>query len=460
MAQRSTARSLDVTTGSIWRQLLTLFAPAFLCVILQELCAFCDLSFISQHVQPRAFEAVRLVAGIAHVIITLAVGMSVGCSIIVSHHFGAHSGRRLKQTTHTAIALSILVGILVSALGIPSLNPALRAYGLPNELMSEASAFAYAYLGAAVLIFLFNMATGLQRAVGDVRSPIYAVVLLCLSNVGLSALFVGYLDWGARGAAYATAGAYLVGTVAAVLALMRVRAPWRLSLRHIRIHPPIARDMRACALPLMLQGLLFTLTNFIVQWQMGSFGAQMAEAWRISVRIGTVVWMVADAFAIGTITFSAQNFGAGNYRRMKRGLHVAVLLSVVLVGCVAAVGSYFSSQISALFSNDRVVTDLAATIVMLSVPFYLIFAWTDDIAAIIRGSGEGFWPMVIFVLGTCVVRVAWMLVAVPRSNSIITAVVSYPIAWLVTALAFVVYYRHGQWITRSLRRARHLRSDF
>lgn len=460
MTQHSKAPSLDVTTGRIWRQLPSLFVPVFLCVALQELGAFCDLTFISQHIQSRSFEAVETVAGIAHIVIGLAVGMGVGCSIIVSHHFGAQSGRRLKQTTHTAIALSIVVGLLVSAIGIPVVTPALHAYGLPNELLGEACNFAYPLLAASVLIFLYNMGSALQRAVGDVRTPAYVAILLFVSNLALDILLVGYMDMGTRGASFATAGAYLLATLVTMGSLIRTNAPWRLHLRRIRIHPSIARDMLACAIPLMLQSVLFSLTNYVVQLQMGAFGAQMVEAWRISVRIGTCVWIVADSLAMATITFSAQNFGAGNYRRMKQGLHVVLLLTAVLVGSVAAFICFFSPQIAALFDNDRVVTDLAGTIVMLTVPFYLICAWMDDVAATIRGSGEGFWPLVIILFGTCVVRIAWMMLAVPRSNSIITAVVSYPIAWLTTILAFVVYYRHGQWITRSLRRARHLRADF
>lgn len=458
MARRK-APSLDVTTGAIWRQLLMLFFPAFVCVVLQELCTFCNLSFVGRYTGSAAYEAVMATAGLTHVVISLAMGMCMGCSIIVSHHFGAHSGRRIKQATHTALALSLVAGLLVTALGMAVADPLLRVVGTPNELMDQALAFAYIYLGAGVLIMLFNMGSALQRAVGDIHAPMRIALLLPLANLAFCELLVRRLDLGVQGAALATDGAYLLAAAVTGLSLMRAKAPWRLHPKRIRINSAMARDMLACALPLVLQGIAFSLTNLTVQTLMSSFGEQMAEAWYVSVRIGAFVWMVADALAMATITFSAQNFGSANYARMKRGLHVALVLSLVIVGCVAAPICLYAQQVSSLFVNDRAIAELASFIVICTVPFYLIAAWMDDVAATVRGSGEGFWPMVLIVGGTCLLRIAWMLVVVPRSHSIMTAIASYPITWLVTTLCFVVYYRHGRWITRSLRRARHLRAD-
>lgn len=456
---RSAGRTLDVTQGVIWRHLVALFLPVLAGALFQEGYTLANAYIVGQYATRTALGAIQATATLTDLTISVSMGVGVGCSVIVSQYFGAGDDRRLSEAIHTAIALSLVLGLACSVVGLLGAEPLLRLMNTPDKLLGESLDFVYVYFGAAALTIVFNMATALERAVGDTRTPALITAATCIINVALDLLFVARFGMGVRGAALATAGAYLVGCAAAIAALMRAPETMRLRPARIRITPPIARDMLSCAIPLAGQNAIFPLSNMVAQTAVNSFGAEVVISWGLSGRIGSVVWLVSDALAMAATTFSAQNFGAANYGRMRRGLHVSLGLAVVAMGSVEALICLNAPQLSALFTPDPMLAELTANLVVLTVPFYVIFSCMDIIAGVIRGTGDSLRPMLIIVFGTCVLRVAWMLWVVPRYHSILTVVVSYPITWLVTTLMFVIYYRHGTWLTRSLRTARRRRAD-
>lgn len=457
MAARDTSHSLDVTQGTIWRQLVALFVPVIVGAMFQELYTLANAYIVGRYASLEALGAIQATATLTDLTISLTMGMGMGCSVIVSQYFGAGDDRRLRQAVHTAVALALILGLAATVVGVMGVGPLLRLMGTPQDLLAESLYFSYVYFGSAFLPVLFNMGAALQRAVGDTRTPARIIALTCLVNVGLDVALVAKLGMGARGAALATAGSYLVGTVLTYGSLMRAKGAWRLHPAQVRINASIARDMLACALPLAAQNAVFPLSNMVVQSTVNSFGSETVIAWGLCGRIGSVAWLVSDAFAMAATTFSAQNFGAARYARMRRGLHVSLGMAALGMALVEAVICLFASDLARLFATDATVVGLTSWLVLVTVPFYVIFCFMDVIAGVIRGAGESLRPMAIIVLGTCVLRIAWMLLAVPRFHSIITVVVSYPLTWTITTVMFIVYYRHGRWLTRGLRSARHRR---
>ena len=427
----TSSHSLDVTQGVIWRQLVALFLPVLAGTVFQEVYTLANAYVIGRYASLTALGAIQATATLTDLTISISMGVGIGCSVIVSQYFGARDDRRLQDAVHTAVALSLALGICCSVIGLLGAGPLLALMGTPADLMPESLEFMYAYFGAVTLPIMFNMLTALQRAVGDTRTPAIITAFGCLVNVALDFLLIGFLKMGVRGAALATAGSYLVGSMLAASSLMRADGAWRLHPSRIRIAGPIARDMLACALPLAAQNAVFPLSNMVVQSTVNSFGSDVVIAWGLQARIG---WM-------------------------RRGLHVSLVLATLVMGASEALVCLFSQELSALFAQEPTIVGLTSLLVRLTVPFYVIFSFMDIIAGVIRGAGESLRPMLIIILGTCVLRIAWMLGIVPRFHSIVTVVVSYPVTWLVTTLLFVVYYRHGRWLTRALRTARRRRAD-
>ena len=459
MARRSATQTLDVTKGVIWRQLAALFFPVLAGAVFQEAYTLINTYIVGQYASLTALGAIQATATLTDLTISLAMGMGMGCSVIVSQYFGAGDNRRLEQAMHTAVALSLILGFALTVIGVMGAGPLLRLMGTPADLMDESLDFIYVYFGAIMLPVMFNMGAALQRAVGNTRTPARIIAFTCLVNIALDIAFVVKLGLGARGAALATAGAYLVGTILTFGSLMGSRGPERLHPSRIRITPAIARDMLACALPLATQNAVFPLSNMVVQSSVNSFGSQTVIAWGLSGRIGSVAWLVSDAFAMAATTFSAQNFGAANYDRMRRSLHVSLVMTTIGMGIIEALICLNARELAWLFANESNIVSLTSWLILLSVPFYVLFSYMDIIAGVIRGSGESLRPMLIAICGTCILRIAWMLLVVPAYHSIVTVAISYPFTWALTTIMFVIYYRHGRWLTRSLRTARHRRKD-
>ena len=459
MARRAQTQTLDVTQGVIWRQLAALFFPVLAGAVFQEAYTLVNTYIVGQYASLTALGAIQATATLTDLTISVAMGMGMGCSVIVSQYFGAGDDRRLEQAMHTAVALSLCMGFAFTIVGVIGAGPLLRLMGTPQDLIGASLDFIYIYFGAVMLPIVFNMGAALQRAVGDTRTPAFIIALTCLVNIALDIVFVVKLDLGARGAAMATAGSYLVGTILTFGALMRMDGPERLHPSRIRINGAIARDMLACSLPLAAQNAIFPLSNMVVQSSVNSFGSQTVIAWGLQARIGSVAWLVSDAFAMAATTFSAQNFGAANYDRMRRGLHVSLIMATVGMGIIEALICLNARDLAWLFANESNVVSLTAWLVLITVPFYVIFSYMDIIAGVIRGSGESLRPMIIVIFGTCILRIAWMLLVVPAYHSIVTVALSYPLTWTITTIMFVIYYRHGRWLTRSLRTARHRRKD-
>lgn len=459
MARSNGSQSLDVTKGVIWRQLAALFFPVLAGAVFQELYTLINAFVVGQYASLASLGAIQATATLTDLTISVSVGMGIGCSVIVSQYFGAGDDRRLEQAVHTAAALSIVLGFAATIVGVMFAGPILRLMDTPADLLQESLNFVYVYFGSAMLPILFNMGSALLRAVGNTRTPSRIIAFTCLINIALDLLLVVKLGMGARGAALATAGAYLVGTIMVTGALMRARGPWRLRPAHIRINGSIARDMLNCALPLAAQNAIFPLSNMVVQSTINGFGSDTVIAGGLSGRIGSVAWLVSDAFAMAATTFSAQNFGAGDYQRMKRGLHVSLAMATIGMALVEALICLNARELAWLFANDSSIVRLTTWLILITVPFYIIFSYMDIIAGVIRGAGESLRPMLIIVLGTCVFRIAWMLFVVPRYHSILTVMLAYPFTWTVTLVMFIFYYRHGNWLTRSLRSARHRRRE-
>lgn len=447
----------DATHGPVARDLRALLIPLLVGVLLQQGTLVAHALFL-RRAGSVSVDAIQVIGSLGRLVVGLSLGVGVGSSVIVSHHFGAHDERRLASALHTAVGLALALGVLVAAGSILGINQLLRLLAVPPAALSDTRAFAYAFLAAAICPMLFNMGTGLQSAVGNVRAFARSSALVFLASVGLDFVFVSLMGLGACGAAFASVGAYLLGSVLVLYELRRAPRSWRLHLSQIRIIIPIAGDMLFYALPLLIQSVALMLADGSVLTYVDAFGPQMVEAWELALRIGSSVSLANTALAMATIVFSAQNFGAGNYHRMKQGLHVALRLSVLLVGGIGLLVSLSARSITIIATRDVTMISLVATIVLATMPFYVLCACADSFASIVRGAGEGFRPTLIILLGACALRVAWFALAIPTHHSIIAAFLAYPLTGSVALALMVPYYRHGNWLARSQRRARHLRT--
>lgn len=443
---RQQGRALDVTSGTIWKQLLRLSVPVLLSSLCQQTYALANTWVVGRFAGKDALAAIQATVTLSDLVVGFSMGVGVGCGVVVSQYFGAHQEDRLSRAVHTAVGIALVGGACFSVAGFLLVGQLLRLMGTPAEIFDESLAYARTYALALVFSITFNMGSALQRAVGDTRTPSVVVACTSLVNVGFDLLFVAGLGMGAVGCGYATLCTLALGSAVTLGCLMRAPGPWRLRPSRIRIDPHMARLMVATGLPLGVQNSVYAVSNIIAQAAINSFGTDYVAAWGLSSRLDALIWMVTEALGSSVTTFAAQNFGARDFGRMRRGLRDSLAITAVAVGGLSALLVAFGLPLARLFVDDPAVDALCSKVLWFIGPFYVCYSLMDNVGGTIRGAGESLRPMLLTILGTCVFRVVWLLVVVPRHHAFEMVLVSYPVTWVTTGILFVAYYRHGHWL--------------
>ena len=446
MMERGEAGSLDVTRGVIWKQLLMLCVPVFFSSFFQEAYSLINTFVVGQFAGKAALGGIQATSPLVDLAVGFSVGMGTGFAVVCSQYFGAHDEERLSASVHTAMTIALVGGLAVSVLGSLLAGPILTLMGTPADLMAESLAFVRLYFGAMVFSIVYNTGSAVQRSVGDTRSPSIIVASTCVVNIVLDLTFVAGFHMEATGAGLATALSLVWGCVVTLVRLTHVEGPWKLDLRRLGIGPGICRVMIRTGLPLGLQASCYSVSNIITQSTINSFGSTVVTAFGLCGRIDAIIWMVSEALGVAVTTFSAQNFGARDYARMRRGLKTAMCLTALVIGSLSVVLLANVRAIAGFFIDDAQIADLTAQVMWYVGPFYVVYSLYDNIGGTIRGAGESLRPMLIVLTGSCLLRIVWQLAVVPLDHTLHMAMLSYPITWITTGVAFIFYYRFGHWL--------------
>lgn len=450
------SKSLDVTQGVIWRQLLLLCVPIFFSSFFQQAHALINTFILGQFGGKLALGGVQATASLFELAVGFSVGVGAGCAVISGQFFGSRDDERLSRAVHTAMTIALALGLTLSVAGVAFIPHILTLMGTPAELMAEAVPYARFYAAGMVFSLVLNMGSALLRSVGDTRTPALIIASGCLVNACLDYLLVAVMGLEAMGCGIATATTLFINAALICARLMRAPGAWRLDVRQLGIDRRICKSMLATGLPLGIQSSVYSISNIILQSTVNTFGTDAVTGWGLSSRLDAIVWMVTEALGVSMTTFAAQNFGARNYERMRRGYHTSLVITVALVGGLSALLVAFVAPLSRLFIDDVHVTGYTTTMIHFIAPFYLFYSIVDNTSGAIRGSGESFRPMLLTILGTVVFRVVWLLAVVPLHHTIETMLLVYPVTWILTSILFVAYHHWGHWLRHAEARASQL----
>ena len=456
LSRHAGAASLDVTEGTIWKQLLLLCVPIFFSSFFQQAHALINTFILGQFGGKLALGGVQATASLFELAVGFSVGLGAGCAVISGQFFGSHDDERLSRSIHTAMTIAVVLGLAVSVAGVIFVPHILTIMGTPADLMGEAVPYSRFYAAAMVCSLVLNMGSALLRSVGDTRTPALIIASGCLINACLDILFVAVLGLEAMGCGMATAITLTINAATMTIRLMRAKGAWRLDIRRLGVDGRICRSMLATGLPLGIQSSLYSISNIILQSTVNTFGTDAVTGWGLSGRLDAFIWMVTEALGVSMTTFSAQNFGARNYERMRRGYHTSLIITVCIIGGMSALLVAFVGPLSRIFIDDAAVTGYTTLMLHFIAPFYLFYSIVDNTSGAIRGSGESLRPMLLTVLGTVVFRMIWLLAVVPLHHTIETMLMVYPVTWILTAILFVAYHHWGHWLNHAEARAEKL----
>lgn len=437
--------NVDLTQGVIWKSLLTFTLPLLFSALLQQLYNTADLLIVGRFAGKEDMAAIGASGAITLLVVALFMGLSTGASVLVAQYYGAKNRKELSKVVHTNFAIAIYGGAVLSVITIIMSPLFLKWIATPAEVMGPATSYLRIVFVGMVPIMLYNMGSAVLRSVGDSVRPFNFLAVSAILNIILDLILVGIFRMGAVGAGIATAVAQSVSGILVAYSLMRTTDIYRLNLKKIRFHKDSMRDIFSIGLPAGISGAMIALSNVIIQGQINVFGAQAIAGAAAANRIDGFVFTSLEAFALAITTFVGQNIGARKSKRLSVGIKTSLLMTMGFVAVVSAILVFFRDAFMGIFSTDQGVIFYGAQMILILAPFYLIFSITEVLSGAIRGSGTSIPVMVITLIGMFIIRIGWIVIAMPMFNSIDIIYWSYPISWIATFIMTVVYFFFGKW---------------
>lgn len=430
-----------ITDGVIWKQLLLFFFPILFGTFFQQLYNTTDAIIVGRFVGKEALAAVGGTTGtLINLLVGFFVGLSSGATVIISQFYGAKNEERVSEAVHTAMAFSLICGFVLTAVGIIVSPAALKAMGTPDDIIGYAVRYIQIYFIGIIGNLIYNMGAGILRAIGDSKRPLYYLMVSCFVNIVLDILFVVVWKMNVTGAALATILSQVVSATLVLYALMHTEHAYKLIIKKIRLNLYMVGRIIRIGLPAGLQSVMYSVSNIIIQSSVNSLGTDTIAAWTAYSKIDSVYWMIISALGISITTFVGQNYGAKKISRVKKGIQVCLGLSAfitIILSCVLYVGGGY---IYLLFTSDRDVIMKGMEILHFLAPTFITYLCIEIYSGALRGTGDCWIPMIMTAFGICVLRIVWILVAVPLHPEIKTVLFSYPLTWVITSIMFMIYY--------------------
>ncbi len=437
----------DITEGVIWRQLLALFFPLWFGTFFQQLYNTVDSVVVGRFVGKTALAAVGSTGVVANLTVGIFNGLASGAVVLIAQHYGARRGEEVQKSVHTAMALALIMGLGFTVLGAAATPWSLRAMGTTQEALPGAVLYLRVYFLGMIPNVVYNVGTGILRAIGDSRRPLYFLIAASVCNIALDLALVIWLDMGVLGVALATVASQLLSAVLVVVSLMRSQGQlYQFFPRQLALDPTCLRKTMQVGGPAALQSVTYSASNIVIQAAVNSFGTDTVAAWTAYGKMDVLFWMSMNAMSLSLTTFAGQNYGAGKYARLRRGVLVSTAMTAGFTLALSALLTLFARPVLSVFTPDLQVLEIGVEMVRFLAPCYITYILVELLSGAIRGAGKSMATMLISVFGVCVLRLVWLFAVVPVHHTVVMVEASYPITWTVTSAAMLIYYRWGKWL--------------
>ncbi len=432
-----------MSEGNIWKQ-LTLFAiPLVLGNIFQQLYNAVDSMIVGNFVGKEALAAVTSSSPIINLLISFFMGLSVGAGVVIARYFGARDEAGLSDSIHTSMCMIVIAGIIMTFAGVLLTPFILEWIGVPDDVMTDSVLYLRIYFYGILGVMVYNMGSGVLRALGDSRTPLLFLILSSLINVVLDYGFVVWFHMGIAGVAWATLISQCI-SAALIWALMMKQNGLRFS--RLKLHAHILGEVVRVGLPSGIQNAIVSFSNLIVQSNINAFGSAAMAGCGAYTKIDGFAILPAMSYSMAITTFTGQNIGAGKHERVRQGLKACLVLTLITSFLISGLLFLFGDSALRIFSNDPQVIAYGHTMLMLLAPGYFLLAISHAISGVLRGANRAASAMVIIIACWCGMRMAWIMVTVPLFHRIETVLLGWPLSWLVSTIIFILYYRKSNWL--------------
>ena len=430
-----------ITEGSIFGQLLLFFFPILFGTFFQQLYNTADAVVVGRFVGKQALAAVGgTTSTLINLMVGFFVGLSSGATVVITQYYGAKKADKVHWAVHTSVAFSVIGGICFMVIGLVGARWALTAMHTPEDVMDHAVTYIRIYFLGMIPNLLYNMGAGILRAVGDSKRPLYFLIGSCFVNIVLDVLLVAGFHMGVGGAALATISSQLFSAIMVIWGLTHTEDMYKVEWKKVKIDGRMLQRIVRIGIPAGMQSVMYNISNIIIQAGVNNLGTDNVTAWATYGKVDGLYWMMINALGISVTTFVGQNFGARRMDRVRKGAGACMAIGVILTAAVS-IGLYFWGYLFVeLFTADQQVQQISMDLIRFMAPTYITYITIEILSGTLRGVGDAWMPLIITGIGVCLVRVLWIICAMPHFQSILAAAFCYPLTWTLSSIAFVVYY--------------------
>lgn len=427
-------RPVDMLHDSLLKNLTIFAIPIALCSMLQQLFNSADTAVVGRFADANALAAVGANGELIALLISLSAGLSVGTNVLLARFIGSSKEEQIPDALHTSLALSILIGIPVACLGQFIASPLLVLIKTPASILSLSVLYLRIYFAGYPFLLIYDFASAILRSKGDSRTPFLALLASGLINVVLNLFFVIDCNLGVAGVAIATdiATAFSGGIV--LFALAAEKDAFHFSFRKLHLHGNYVRLILNIGIPAAIQGGVFCFANIFVQTAVNSFGASAVAGSAIAMNFEYFGYYMITAYGQGATTFVSQNYAAGNTKRCKRVLLLCLASAFLFSGIVTTPLVIWRSSASAFFSADPKVIHMACIRILFILALEPFCCLYEVPAGVLRGMDHSTFPAAVTILGTCLLRIVWILTVFARFHTFESLFIIFPISWIVTSV--------------------------
>lgn len=430
-----------MTSGNITGLLIRFSLPLFAGNLFQQLYNTVDSIVVGNYVGKEALAAIGSTTSLINTLVGFFLGLAAGASVVISQYFGAHDLPNLRKTVHTMMAGTLVLGVVFTIVGIACSPLMLRLMATPDDVISDASIYLRIYFEGVLALMIYNTGSGILRAVGDSKRPLYFLIVSSLINVVLDLVFVIKFHWGIAGAAYATIIAETVSAVMVLFVLIRTGECYKICISDLRIDRFILRRIIAVGLPAGIQQAVTSFSNVFVQAYINGFGSSCMAGWASYGKIDQFAILPMQSLSLASTTFVGQNFGAHDIKRVKRGITISLILSIAVTGILAVPLVVFAGPLVSMFNREDQVLYYGIYFLRVSSPFYVLCCINQIYAGALRGLGDAAVPMGIMIGSFVVFRQIYLFTVTHLTTSFYPVSVAYPVGWVVCSAVMFLHYR-------------------
>ena len=441
-------RDTDMTEGNIARLLINFALPLLIGNIFQQLYNTVDSIVVGNYVSKQALAAVGCTGPIINALIGIFVGLSGGACVVISQYYGAKDREKLHSAVQTTVALTLIMCAVLTVLGVLFTPYMLLLMDTPADVFAEAAEYLRIYFWGISGLLLYNIGSGILRAVGDSTHPLYFLIFSALTNTVLDVLFVKYFRMGIAGAAVATIVAQGLSALLVLGMLIRSNADYRIDPLHMQLKGCLLKKICAIGIPSAIQMGITAFSNIFVQSYINHFESSCMAGWAAYNKIDAFALLPLMSLSMSITTFMGQNLGAGKLDRAKKGPLICLGISFAIVILILLPLMIFAPQLVSLFNREEEVLRFGTLFIRMISPFYLLCTINQVLAGALRGAGDTKSSMFIMLGSFVVFRQIYLFIVYRLGGGIVPIALGYPAGWIMCSTILLIYYRSGAWMRK------------